>query len=128
MHYSETAAIAFGVFCVALFIASCVLSITFLLMYRENRWRWLPCVSVIALPLIVAVPESGWSDVRSQWHQVALVVVWSLWVVYLVFILLRTPQGRVLVALRSVLGIMGVLGFMAGTVSLVESWRFFHGL
>jgi FtsH-binding integral membrane protein len=128
MHHSETAAIAFGVFCVGLGIASCVLSIMFLLMHRENRRRWLPCVSVIALPLIGVVPESGWSDVRSQWHQAALAVVWGLWALYLVFILLRAAQGRVLVALRSVLGIMGVLGFVGGTVSLVESWRFFHGL
>jgi hypothetical protein len=128
MNRHEFIAIVFGIFSVALYIASCVLSIAFLVMHRENRWRWLPCISVIALPLIEIVPESGWSDGRSQWHQTALGVVWSIWALYLAFILLKTGRGRVSIALRSVLGIMGVFGVTAGTISLFECWRFLHSL
>ena len=128
MERHEFIAIVFSIFGVALFIASCVLSIAFLMMDRQNRWRWLPCISVIALPLIEIVPESGWSDVRSQWHQTALGVVWSVWALYLALILLRSGKGRISIALRSVLGIMGVFGVTAGTISLVESWRFLHSL
>jgi len=95
MERHEFIAIVFSIFGVALFIASCVLSIAFLMMDRQNRWRWLPCISVIALPLIEIVPESGWSDVRSQWHQTALGVVWSVWALYLALILLRSGKGRI---------------------------------
>ena len=31
------------------------------------------------------MPESGWSDVRSQWYHAALVVVWSIWALLLAF-------------------------------------------
>jgi hypothetical protein len=128
MERHEFISILFSIIGVVLFIMSCVLSIAFLLMDRQNRWRWLPCISVIALPLIEIVPESGWSDVRSQWHQTALGVVWSIWALYLALIHLRSGKGRVSIALRIVLGIMGMFGVTAGTILLVESWRFLRSL
>jgi hypothetical protein len=128
MAHHESVAIAFGIVCAALYIASCVLSIAFLLMPRGSRWRWLPCVSVIALPLIEIAPESGWSDVRSQWHQAALGVVWSLWALFLVFGVLSKGKGRVLNWLRGVLRAMGVFGLAGSTVVLLECWTFPHGL
>ena len=103
MEHDELIAITFSIFCITLYIASCALSVAFLLMHRKDRWRWLPCVSMISLPLLQFTPESGWSDVQSQWHHAALDAVWSLWVLYLAFVLLRSGKDRVLIALRGLL-------------------------
>jgi hypothetical protein len=119
---------ACGILFSVLYITCCVLSIVFLLTHRENRWRWLPCLSVIGFAFILAVPESGWSDFRSQWHQSALFVAWSIGVLLLVPILRKSSKGRVLVVLRCLLGAMGTVGFAMGVVSLIECWSFLHGL
>jgi hypothetical protein len=72
MSNVEFVSIVFDILGTALFITSAVLSIAFMLRRREARWRWLPCISIIALPIIALLPESGWSDIRSQWHEAAL--------------------------------------------------------
>jgi hypothetical protein len=128
MEDRESITIAAGFFCAALYIASYVLAVMFLLRHRENRWRWLPCFSIIALYFILNAPESGGSDVRFQWHNAALLVAWNFWVLYLAFILLRTGKARLLIALRSVLGVMALFTLAGASVSLVESWGFLHSL
>jgi hypothetical protein len=124
----EIIAVVFAIFYMAFYVASCILSIAFLFRHRDYRRRWLPCISVIALPLLELVPETGWSDVRSQWHVPLLYAVWGIWTLFLTLILLRTGEGKLLLVLRGLLGTMGTFTFAACVVSLVESWRFLHHL
>ena len=128
MDIVEFIEILLGILYTVLLFASAFLSIGFLIKYREHRWRWLPCVSIIALFFILFVPESGWSDVRSQWHGAALGLVWSIWIMCLVFGFLRSGRGALLISLRIAFTIMGVSALAVSIFSLVESWTFLHSL
>lgn len=110
----------------AIFLASAVLSIVFLLRHRADPRRWLPCLTLIALPFLELIPESGWSDVRSQWHRALGALAWSVWTLFLVAAIMRRSEGRVCVCLRATLGVVGGICLGSSALSLIESWVFFH--
>jgi hypothetical protein len=128
MGYVEFAEISLDLLGIVLFVASVGFSMAFMLRRREKWRRWLPCVSIISLPFIELVPESGWSDVRSQWHVAVLGLVWSIWILFLVFFLLRTGKDALLISLRIAFTGMGILVFAGCVFALVESWAFLHSL
>src|SRR6266404_2547595 len=114
MNSEEFVAISLTIAGMALYVTSAVLSLVFMLKHRENPWRMLPCVSVSALPVITLVPESGWSDIRSQWHQAALVVAWGIFALWLAMGFLKSEKGALSISLRVAFGVMGVVGFIGG--------------
>jgi hypothetical protein len=111
---------------ITLIVSSAVLSVVFMFRHREKRWRMLPSICIISLPLIGVVPESGWSDVRSQWHQSALILPWSILALYLALVFLRSEKGGLSISLRIAFGTLGVAGFVGSILALVESWVFLH--
>jgi hypothetical protein len=124
---SEILAVTVAILSVGLFFASAILSVMFMIKHRGERWRTLPSISIITLPLIGLVPESGWSDGRSQWHESALILPWSVLMLCLVVFFFKGEKGAVSAFLRIAFGIMGIVGFLGSVLGLVEIWQFLHG-
>ncbi len=126
MNYTEFVDIVTGIAYVVLFLTAAVLGIVFIFKHPECRWRWLPCASVLALPVIQLIPEPGWSDVRSLWHNAFLTLAWSIWVLWLAFVSRRWHSSALLISLRIALTLLGVAVMAVCVTSLVESWVFLH--
>jgi hypothetical protein len=109
-----------------LFLASVALSIACLLKRPGYSRRWLPCISIILLPFIELVPESGWSDIRSQWHAAVFGLVWSVWDLCVVSFFLQTRRDALLIALRIAFAGIGIFVLTGCVIALVRSWMFLH--
>lgn len=127
MELSELMEMVVGLTVAATFFAAAVLSIIFVFKHPKYRWRLLPALSFISFFIISCVPESGWSDIRSQWHQPVLILIWGVLVLVMATTVLRSERSALCKSLRVAFGIAGIACLVGSIFSLVESWQFLHG-
>jgi hypothetical protein len=93
----------------------------------NNAWhlRILPFTLFLCYFLIEIVPETGWSDIRSQWHRSAALAVYSLLYIILALWLYfgRSTFYRVFALISF---IAGASMLAIATFTLNESWYFYH--
>ena len=105
-----------------------VFSVAFVFL-AKHAWylRLAPLALLLAFFLIPFVPEAGWSDVRSQWHQPVAIVLYSVLYFVLGFWLIRSRT-----VFQSVFAftsfVAGTSFFAVGIFLVSESWYFYHVL
>ena len=100
------------------FLAAVVLSVVFVLQYRENGHHWLPAGAVLALPLFRTNPVFL-SGAPSNWSAAAFSLLWGAWAIWLAWIS-TLPNRQVLSnPMRFLFFGLGAVFFLGGAAWLV---------